>query len=83
VRWRMAKSTRRSHGFKRRPGDDSKAAVEEKLGGGDARAQKGEEESGDRCREDRARSPAFYRGRREAETSVTQSEEGGRDSRLS
>jgi hypothetical protein len=76
VRWRTAKPTLRSPRLERRSGDDSKAAVEEELGGGGAQAQKGEEESGDGCREDRARSPAFYRGRREAETSVTQNEEG-------
>jgi hypothetical protein len=58
------------------------------LGGGDARAQRGGEESGDGCGEDRARVSAFYRVRREAEAPgwlqsppmkapVTRSEEGG------
>jgi hypothetical protein len=54
------------------PGDDSKAVAAEELGGGGARAQRGEEESGDGCREDWARALAFYRGRREAEASGIQ-----------
>jgi hypothetical protein len=60
----------------------------ERLRGGDARAQRGGEESGDGCSEDRARASAFYRGQREAEAPgwlqwpamkvrVTRSEEGG------
>jgi hypothetical protein len=49
------------------PGDDGKAAAAEELGGGGARAQRGEEESGDGCSEDQARALAFYRGRREVE----------------
>jgi hypothetical protein len=51
----------------RRPGDDGKAAVAEEIGGGGARAWRGEEESEDGCGKDRARASAFYRGRREAE----------------
>jgi hypothetical protein len=43
------------------PGNDGKAVAEE-LGGGGARAWRGEEESGDGCGEDRARASAFYRG---------------------
>jgi hypothetical protein len=69
-------------------GDDGKSAVAEGLGGGDARARRGGEESGDGCGEDRVRASAFYRGRREAEASgwlqrlvmkapVTRNEEGG------
>jgi hypothetical protein len=50
----------------RRPGDDSKAVAAEELGGGGARAQRGEEDSGDGCVEDRARASAFYRGPRVA-----------------
>jgi hypothetical protein len=62
--------------------------VAEGLRGGDARAQRGGEESGDGCNEGRVRASAFYRGRREAEVPgwlqwpamkalVTQSGEGG------
>jgi hypothetical protein len=54
------------------PGDDSKAVAAEELGGGGTRAQRGEEESGDGCREDWARASAFYRGQREAEVSGIQ-----------
>jgi hypothetical protein len=62
--------------------------VVEGLGGGDARTQRGGEESGDGCGEDRARASNFYRGRMEAEAlrrlqwpamkvPVTCSEDGG------
>jgi hypothetical protein len=62
--------------------------VVEGLRGGDARAQRGGEESRDGCSEDQARASSFYRGRREAEApgrfqwpakkaSVTRSEEEG------
>jgi hypothetical protein len=61
------KPARRSPGLDRWPGDDGKVAVVEELGGGGARAQRGEEERGDGCSKDRARVSAFYTGRREAE----------------
>jgi hypothetical protein len=76
----------------RQPGDDGNAAVSEEIGGGGARARRGEEESEDGCGKDRARASAFYRGQREAGTlgiqwpasirvlkiSVTQSDGGRR-----
>jgi hypothetical protein len=72
------------------PSDDGKAAASEELSGGGARAQRGEEVSGDGCGEGWVRASAFYRGRREAEhrglkgqrqcralkASITRSEEG-------
>jgi hypothetical protein len=75
----------------RRPSDDGKAVMAEELGGGGSRAWRGEEESGDRCGEGRARTSAFYRaggrwrrrglnGRRQCralKTPVTRSEGGG------
>jgi hypothetical protein len=62
--------------------------VPEGLRGGDARAQRGGEESADGCGEDPVRASAFYRGWREAvapeqpqwpamKVLVTHSEEGG------
>jgi hypothetical protein len=61
-----------AHEAVRWPGGDSKAAAVEKLGGGGARAQRGEEESRDGYNEDRVRASAFYRGRREVAALGTQ-----------
>jgi ribosomal protein L19E len=52
-------------------GDDGKAVAVEELGGGGARARRGEEESGDGCSEGQARAMAFYKGRREVEAPGT------------
>jgi hypothetical protein len=40
-------------------GNDGKVTAAEELGGGGAQDQRGEEESGDGCDEDRARASAF------------------------
>jgi hypothetical protein len=48
-------------------GNGGEEAVVEAIGGGGARARRGEEESRDGCGEDWVRASASYRGRREAE----------------
>jgi hypothetical protein len=56
----------------RRPSDDGKVVEVEELGGGGARAQRGEEENRDGCGEGQVRASAFYRGQRVVETPGTQ-----------